>query len=165
VSAKFDKKGKVTVTASASTKKCKGSDSVVLEVSDCVEAGTVRVCGDDIVEESPTKYTVSGHVTLGRGGEQFLQTTGTASVDLQPAGLDATGPTVKGEGAWSMDSFDVFRNPWHPTLWRGGWSIDGTSGVPSRCRAAPSAATPWRTGSRSPFSSRASGSARAARPR
>jgi hypothetical protein len=129
VSAKFDKKGKVTVTASASTKKCKGSDSVVLEVSDCVEAGTVRVCGDDIVEESPTKYTVSGHVTLGRGGEQFLQTTGTASVDLQPAGLDATGPTVKGEGAWSMDSFDVFRNPWHPTLWRGGWSIDGTSGA------------------------------------
>jgi hypothetical protein len=129
VSAKFDKKGKVTVTASASTKKCKGSDSVVLDVSDCVEAGTVRVCGDDIVEESPSRYTVSGHVTLGRGGEQFLQTTGSASVDLAPAGLDATGPTVKGDGAWSMDSFDVFRNPWHPTIWRGGWSIDGASGT------------------------------------
>ncbi|MEZ4269574.1 MAG: Ig-like domain-containing protein, partial [Myxococcota bacterium] len=129
VSAKFDKKGKVTVTASASTKKCKGSDSVVLDVSDCVEAGTVRVCGDDIVEESPTKYTVSGHVTLGRGGEQFLQTTGSASVDLAPAGIDASGPTVKGDGAWSMDSFDFLRNPWHPTIWRGRWSIDGASGT------------------------------------
>ncbi|MCB9728275.1 MAG: PKD domain-containing protein [Deltaproteobacteria bacterium] len=129
VSAKFDKKGKVTVTASASTKKCKGSDSVVLDVSDCVEAGTVRVCGDDIVEETTTRFVVSGNVTLGRGGEQFLQTTGSATVDLQPTAVDATGPTVKGEGVWSMDSVDVFRNPWHPTLWRGGWSIDGTSGA------------------------------------
>ncbi|MCA9513814.1 MAG: hypothetical protein KC635_02625, partial [Myxococcales bacterium] len=62
---KFPDKGKFTITASADTETCKGSDSIVVTIEPCVDVGTVRVCGDTIHDDGGGKYTVGPQATLG----------------------------------------------------------------------------------------------------
>ncbi|MFO0750905.1 MAG: hypothetical protein U1F43_35320, partial [Myxococcota bacterium] len=81
IKVKFEKKGKFTVSASGTTKTCKGSDTRVIEVLDCVDAGQVRVCGDKITDLGGGKYTVGPSATIG-------VVKPTATDDLNPVPVD-----------------------------------------------------------------------------
>ncbi|MCB9785350.1 MAG: Ig-like domain-containing protein [Deltaproteobacteria bacterium] len=129
----FEGRGKYQVTASASTEKCMGSDSVVIEVTDCVDAGVVRVCGDKLTEAPPKTFTVSGNVTIGMvpsGGEA---TTGSGSGQFLRVSADVTADQtakqVRGEASLSMDTFLGPIRLDNLPLYKGAFLIDGATGA------------------------------------
>jgi hypothetical protein len=129
----FEGRGKYQVTASAASKKCKGSDSVVIEVTDCVDAGSVRVCGDKLDETSKDVFLVSGGVTIGMvpaGGED---TTGSGSGQFLRVSRDVTvnkaNKSVEGDAMVSMDTFLGPIRLDNLPLYRGAFLINGTNGA------------------------------------
>ncbi len=129
----FEGRGKYQVTASAATKKCKGSDSVVIEVTDCVDAGSVRVCGDKLEENTKDIVVVSGNVTIGMvpaGGEttsasssgQFLRVSNQVTANK-------TTKMVDGDAMVSMDTFLGPIRLDNLPLYRGAFRINGADGA------------------------------------
>ncbi|MBL8788145.1 MAG: hypothetical protein JNJ59_24845, partial [Deltaproteobacteria bacterium] len=134
---KFDKSGTFVVSASASTKTCKGSDQRTVKVLDCAETGSVRVCGDKIEQVGPAAdltFRVSGNVRMGLkgsgappgssspdSGDQYLQVVYSDMI-VKPTGATAT--------AASMLRMEV------------GWPIVGTKLTPLSASASPFTVTP-----------------------
>jgi hypothetical protein len=133
IAVNFEGRGKYQVTASAATKKCKGSDSVVVEVTDCVDAGSVRVCGDKLEETIKDTFVVSGNVTIGMvpaGGEttsasssgQFLRVS-------RQVTANKTTMMVDGDAMVSMDTFLGPIRLDNLPIYRGAFLINGTNGA------------------------------------
>ena len=123
ITTKWPEKGTYAVTASSKNKKCEGSDQVAVKVMDCVEAGAVRVCGQDIEEVKEGEFKVSGSVTIGRGGEQFLRVSGAVTAKT---GAEAS---AEGNGSWTMDTGLFFKRLPNYELFAGPWSISGTGAI------------------------------------
>jgi len=110
---KFDKEGRFVVSASASTKTCKGNDQRTIVVKGCAETGSVRVCGDKVEpigDPANLKFTVSGNVRMGlkgRGSEPGSTTPDAGDLYLMVDGDMMVEPTgakpVKGLTSVTME--------------------------------------------------------------
>ncbi|MEZ4269028.1 MAG: Ig-like domain-containing protein [Myxococcota bacterium] len=129
----FEGRGKYQVTASAAVKKCKGSDSIVVEVTDCVDAGVVRVCGEKLEETTKDIFVVSGNVSIGMvpaGGE--TTTSGSGGQFLRVSGPVTANKTTKAVDGDAMVSMDTYLGPIrldNMPLYRGAFLIDGNTGA------------------------------------
>jgi hypothetical protein len=132
----FEAEGVFNVTVSCNNtgggdeQECVGSDSIMVEVKTCCETGSLRVCGDKVEETVPAdapdgpQYDVTGGVTLGMGGEQYLR------VGDGPVKCNLAEKEAEGSGDWRMDTripVIGLELPNHH-VYAGEWKVNGVNG-------------------------------------
>ncbi len=124
MSARWLEEGRFKVTATGTTETCKGSDSVVVQILECVKIGKVQICANEITETSTVGvFELKNRIRAGMiGGELFLDL-GTS----QPVTVDQNVMTATGRDLVGMHMKSALFGERDIKLFDGAWKIDGST--------------------------------------